>query len=101
MIAKNRKRSSIASPHSPSGHAGAHFALVQPEMERERVHWRVFRHSVSATAIWYRVSFTMPGFDQHKPTPKEQILFLLILSGQGQLHAFEDRSGKERLRRRT
>jgi hypothetical protein len=24
------------------------------------------------------------------PTPKEQILFLFILSGQGQLHAYED-----------
>lgn len=26
------------------------------------------------------------------PTPKEQILFLCILSGPGQLHAFEDLS---------
>ncbi len=24
------------------------------------------------------------------PTPKEQILFLLILSGKGQLHAYEE-----------
>ena len=27
-----------------------------------------------------------------KPTPKEQIVFLLFLSGAGQLHAFEDSS---------
>jgi hypothetical protein len=25
-----------------------------------------------------------------KPTPKEQILFLYILSGQGKLHAYEE-----------
>jgi hypothetical protein len=29
---------------------------------------------------------------KYKPTPKEQILFLFILSGQSQLHAFEDSS---------
>src|ERR1700722_13390027 len=30
------------------------------------------------------------GIANDKPTPKEQILFLYILSGQGQLHAYED-----------
>jgi hypothetical protein len=30
------------------------------------------------------------GIGEALPTPKEQILFLLILSGQGQLNAFED-----------
>jgi hypothetical protein len=28
---------------------------------------------------------------KHWPTPKEQLLFLCILSGQGQLHAYQDR----------
>jgi hypothetical protein len=42
--------------------------------------------SISASAVFARhLGFAL--FTPHKPAPKEQILFLFILSSHGQLHA--------------